>query len=69
MTNESATVLKTLQSMIEQASPSYLCERCWAYVPSGDEHRCDPDERAMAILRVSQPVLYDPKRRAKGYRV
>lgn len=69
MTNEAATVLKAMQSLIEQASPSYLCERCWVYVPTGDEHECHPEERAAAMLRVSQPIFFDPRRRAKGYRV
>lgn len=69
MTNEAATVLKAMQSLIDQSVQSYLCEKCWVYVQDGGEHACDPEERSLALLRVSQPSFFDPRRRAKGYGV
>lgn len=67
--SEESDILKTARSILEQSRAPYLCETCWVFVASGEEHQCDPEERAMAMLRATSPTYTDPHRRAKGYGV
>lgn len=62
-------ILKTARSILEHSREPYLCEVCWAFVASGEAHHCDPEKRALAMLRATSPTYTDPHRRAKGYGV
>lgn len=65
-----ATLLTTLERLLTQANPQYLCLNCG--MQGGEEHVCDPEDAATQYARrylAMGPEGESVRKRAKGYGV
>lgn len=69
MTLQTSALLKTVQSFLDREATTALCQTCWAIVGLHEDHVCDPEARAAAMVRAIGFVVTDDRRRAKGYGV
>jgi len=62
-------LLRAVQAVLDRADTKALCQVCWQVVPMQGSHVCDPLERGAALARMTDLVLTDHHKRARGYGV
>ena len=69
MEPQTSDLLRTVQSFLDRQATTALCQTCWAIVGMHEEHVCDAEGRAAAMVRAIGFTATDERRRAKGYGV